>query len=121
MTANCDYTIARLASADLFDVTSTTSADHMTQTARLTSTIVAHTDAINSIDIDPNSSSTLVSGGDDCACKIWDITTGTCTQDWTHHRLKTEQGVLAVKYCDKVPILATGGADGVLRLYVKSG
>jgi len=89
-------------------------------TARLTSTIVAHTDAINAIDIDPNSSSTLVSGGDDCSCKIWDITTGTCSQDWTHHRLRTDQGVLAVKFCEKVPVLTTGGADGVLRVYVKS-
>ena len=88
--------------------------------ARLTSTVVGHADAANAIDMDPNSSSTLVSGGDDCSCKIWDITTGTCGQDWSHHRRKSDQGVLAVKFGDKVPVLASGGADGVVRVFVRS-
>lgn len=88
--------------------------------ARLTSTVVADTDAVNAIDMDPNSSSTLVSGGDDCSCKIWDMTTGTSGQDWSHHRRKDSQGVLAVKFGDKAPVLASGGADGVVRVYVRS-
>jgi WD40 repeat protein len=120
-TASSAYTIKTVSDKPLSVSRPCCPADLLsTFTARLTSTIVAHTDAINAIDIDPNSSSTLVSGGDDCSCKIWDITTGTCSQDWTHHRLRTDQGVLAVKFCDKVPVLTTGGADGVLRVYVKS-
>jgi hypothetical protein len=28
--------------------------------------------------------------------------------------------VLAVQFCEKVPVLASGGADGVVRVYVRS-
>lgn len=80
-------------------------------------------------------SSSLVSGGDDCSMKLWDIPTAfttsspddgtgeapTCTLEWTLHRSKNEQGVMAVKYHGGLGILGSAGADGAVRIYARHG
>lgn len=96
--------------------------------------MVAHLDAVTSLDIDA-SGLTLVSGGHDCSVRFWDIaggslvgkdgpvggeekaSTATCRQEISSHRKKAGEGVLAVKYHPTAPYFASAGADGVIRIY----
>jgi len=102
--------------------------------------MLAHQDAVTSLDIDP-AGLTLVSGGHDCSVRFWDIVgtsakgldststselglqeskTGAgaaCVQEITAHRKKATEGVLDVKYHPTAPYFASAGADGVIRIY----
>ncbi|KAJ9473955.1 F-box protein MET30 [Pseudozyma hubeiensis] len=103
-------------------------------TGACTLSMVAHLDAVTSLDIDA-SGLTLVSGGHDCSVRFWDIaggslagrdgpvgegdksTTAVCRQEISSHRNKASEGVLAVKYHPTAPYFASAGADGVIRIY----
>lgn len=103
--------------------------------------MLAHQDAVTSLDIDP-AGLTLVSGGHDCSVRFWDIvgttsnskgselslqenqslsggngTSAACVQEITAHRKKATEGVLDVKYHPTAPYFASAGADGVIRIY----
>lgn len=100
-----------------------------------TLSMVAHLDAVTSLDIDA-SGLTLVSGGHDCSVRFWEIAGGSlagkdgavtggegdkssavCRQEISSHRNKASEGVLAVKYHPTAPYFASAGADGVIRIY----
>ncbi|EST08016.1 Striatin, N-terminal [Kalmanozyma brasiliensis GHG001] len=103
-------------------------------TGACTLSMVAHLDAVTSLDIDA-SGLTLVSGGHDCSVRFWDIaggslagkegatagegdkSTAVCRQEISSHRNKASEGVLAVKYHPTAPYFASAGADGVIRIY----
>ena len=103
-------------------------------TGACTLSMVAHLDAVTSLDIDA-SGLTLVSGGHDCSVRFWDIaggslagkdgaaggepekSTAVCRQEISSHRKKAGEGVLAVKYHPTAPYFASAGADGVIRIY----
>lgn len=103
-------------------------------TGACTLSMVAHLDAVTSLDIDA-SGLTLVSGGHDCSVRFWDIaggslmgkdgpvggegekSTAVCRQEISSHRKKAGEGVLAVKYHPTAPFFASAGADGVIRIY----
>ncbi|GAC74173.1 cell-cycle nuclear protein [Moesziomyces antarcticus T-34] len=108
-------------------------------TGACTLSMVAHLDAVTSLDIDA-SGLTLVSGGHDCSVRFWEIAGGTlsgkegsgvageagqsgsassavCRQEISSHRKKAGEGVLAVKYHPTAPYFASAGADGVIRIY----
>jgi len=86
-------------------------------TGACTHSMLAHLDAVTSIDIDP-SGLTLVSGGHDCSVRFWDLlATRTCVQEIATHRTKAGEGVLDVKYHPSLPFLASAGADGTVKLY----
>lgn len=102
--------------------------------------MLAHLDAVTSLDIDP-AGLTLVSGGHDCSVRFWDIVGGgsagnasagsdndsnnsgtngnacVCVQEISSHRKKATEGVLDVKYHPTAPFFASAGADGVVRIY----
>lgn len=103
-------------------------------TGACTLSMVAHLDAVTSLDIDA-SGLTLVSGGHDCSVRFWDIaggsvmgkdgpvggegekSTAVCRQEISSHRKKAGEGVLAVKYHPTAPYFGSAGADGVIRIY----
>ena len=80
----------------------------------------AHLDAVTSLAIDA-SGFLLVSGGHDCSVRFWDILgSKACVQEITNHREKAREGVLAVEFHPSLPIMASAGADGVVKLYASS-
>lgn len=102
---------------------------------KIQETIQAHSSTINALRVDPTSSSDIITAGDDLSIKVWNLETMTSTHEWTAHRKKGEQGVLALDVCDDAAIVAagagkdgrgrlaalvSGGADGAVRLYSKA-
>ncbi|KAI7823326.1 WD40-repeat-containing domain protein [Gamsiella multidivaricata] len=84
--------------------------------------MLAHLDAVSSLDIDP-SGLVLCSGGHDGSVRLWDIgsSTRSCLQEFTGHRRKSGEGVMSVKYHSTLPgLLATGGADSIVKVYTRS-
>ncbi|KAG0258382.1 hypothetical protein DFQ27_004670 [Actinomortierella ambigua] len=83
-----------------------------------TFSMLAHTDAVSSLDIDP-SGLVLCSGGHDASIRYWDIvSTQTCLQEFTGHRRKGDEGVCDVKYHPSLPgVMASAGADSVVKVY----
>ncbi|KIO32898.1 hypothetical protein M407DRAFT_18357 [Tulasnella calospora MUT 4182] len=89
-------------------------------TGACTYSMLAHTDGVTSLSIDVAGFS-LVSGGHDCSIRFWDIMGNkVCLQEITNHRKKADEGVLDVEYCPSLPILASAGADGIVKLYASS-
>ena len=106
--------------------------------------VLAHGDAVTSIDIDP-AGLTLVSASQDCTVRFWDIVeqssndsasrdtggagepaggkasapsySANCFQEVRAHQPKGREGVLSVAYHPTAPFVATGGADGTVRLF----
>lgn len=102
---------------------------------KLQDTIQAHSSTINALRTDPTSSSDVITAGDDLSIKVWNLESLTNTSEWTAHRKKGEQGVMALDVCDDAAIVAagggkdgrgriaalvSGGADGTVRLYSKA-
>ncbi|KAI9095527.1 WD40-repeat-containing domain protein [Phlyctochytrium arcticum] len=86
-------------------------------TGLCTHSMIAHQDAVSTLDVSPDGL-TLVSGGHDCSIRWWDLSTHKCVQEYTSHRPKNEEGIWAVKYHpEQATIMASGGADGVAKLY----
>lgn len=85
-----------------------------------TQSILAHLDAVTSVSLDASGFS-LVSGSHDCSIRFWDILNSrSCVQEVTPHREKAREGVLAVEFHPTLPVMATGGADSLLKLYASS-
>ena len=84
--------------------------------------MIAHLDAVSSLDIDP-AGLVLCSGGHDTSVRLWDIASSTrsCLQEFTAHRRKSDEGVTTVKYHPTLPgLMATGGADCIVKVYSRS-
>ncbi|KAG0300443.1 hypothetical protein BGZ98_009173 [Dissophora globulifera] len=84
--------------------------------------MLSHLDAVSSLDIDA-AGLVLCSGGHDSSVRLWDIASPTrsCLQEFTGHRRKGDEGVCAVKYHPSRPeLLATGGADSIIKVYTRS-
>ncbi|KAH8102891.1 WD40-repeat-containing domain protein [Cristinia sonorae] len=89
-------------------------------TGQCTHSMVTHLDAVTSLSIDAAGFS-LVSGSHDCSVRFWDILgSKACVQEITTHREKAKEGVLAVEFHPTLPIMASAGADGVIKLYASS-
>lgn len=86
-------------------------------TGQCTHSMPAHGEAVTSLSIDP-AGFLLVSGGHDCSVRFWDLfNTRACVYETPSHRHKGNEGVLAVEFHPKLMILASSGADGVVKLY----
>lgn len=80
----------------------------------------AHLDGVTSLSIDVSGFS-LVSGSHDCSIRFWDLMgTKECVQEITTHREKAREGVLDVEFHPTLPLMASAGADGVVKLYASS-
>lgn len=85
-----------------------------------THSMLAHLDGVTSLSIDASGFS-LVSGSHDCSVRFWDLMgSRSCVQELTTHREKAREGVLDVEFHPSLPIMASGGADGVVKLYASS-
>lgn len=87
----------------------------------------AHLDGVTSLSIAP-SGFTLVSSGQDCSVRFWDLLkTHACVQEATVHRKKSGEGVLDVLFhgygsagstgVGGGVVLASAGADGIVKIY----
>lgn len=83
-----------------------------------THSILAHSDAVTSLDVDP-SGLTIASASHDSSVKFWDLLqTRSCIQQISAtHTQKGDEGVLDLKYHPTLPFVASAGADGQVRIY----
>ena len=82
--------------------------------------MLAHLDAVTSLSIDA-AGFALVSGSHDCSVRFWDILgSRACVQEISGHREKAREGVLAVEFHPTMPVMASAGADGVVKLFASS-
>jgi len=89
-------------------------------TGQCTHSMLAHLDGVTSLSIDASGFS-LVSGSHDCSVRFWDLLgSRSCVQELTNHREKAREGILEVEFHPSLPIMASGGADGVVKLYASS-
>lgn len=89
-------------------------------TGQCTYNTAAHLNGVTSLSIDA-AGFALVSGSHDCSIRYWDLLgSRTCTQEITSHREKAKEGVLDVEFHSSLPVMATAGADGVVKLYASS-
>ncbi|PCH38704.1 WD40 repeat-like protein [Wolfiporia cocos MD-104 SS10] len=89
-------------------------------TGHCTHSMLAHLDSVTSLSFDA-AGFALVSGSHDCSIRFWDIlNTRACVQEITSHREKAREGVLDVEFHPTLPIMASAGADGVVKLYASS-
>lgn len=80
-------------------------------------TIVAHTDSVTSLLLTQKANhSMLISGGHDGAVRGWDLRTFHIIYDIAAHRRKYDEGVTALAACDKFPLVASGGADSLIKI-----
>ncbi|KAL7746553.1 1,2-dihydroxy-3-keto-5-methylthiopentene dioxygenase [Sorochytrium milnesiophthora] len=87
-----------------------------TNSGKAVHSMVAHLDAVSTLDINA-SGLTLVSGGHDCSVRFWDIGTKACMQEFTAHRRKYDEGIWSVQYHPSLPLMVSGGADSVVKVY----
>ena len=84
--------------------------------------MLAHLDAVTSLSIDA-AGFALVSGSHDCSVRFWDLLgTRECIQELTAAREKGREGVLDLEFHPTMPVLASAGADGLVKhtYYVSS-
>lgn len=104
------------------------------QSGKKVHSMVAHLDAVSSLDISPNGQ-VLVSGGHDCSVRLWDFQKNACIQEFSAHRKKFDEGINIVRFHPRnvgslatsptanVSVqgasswLATGGADSCVKIY----
>lgn len=86
-------------------------------TGKIIDTMVAHMDAVTCLSIDPNGLY-LLSGSHDGSLRLWNVDSKTCLQEITSHRRKFDESVLAVAFHPSRPFIASGGADGLAKVFV---
>ena len=91
---------------------------HPCFTGVCTHSLLAHSDAVTSLDVDP-SGLTVCTASHDCTIRFWDLLhTRTCIQEISNsHRLKSREGILDVRFHPTLPFVGSAGADGVVRIY----
>ena len=83
-----------------------------------THSLLAHSDSVTSLDVDP-SGLTICTASHDRTIRFWDILhTRACIQEISNsHRLKGGEGVLDVRYHPTLPFVGSAGADGGVKVY----
>jgi len=79
----------------------------------------AHRDAVTSVSVEP-SGQFMVSSSHDQSVRFWDLNTKKIMQDLDPHQThakKFDESVHSVVYHATLPILASGGADSVIKIY----
>ena len=76
--------------------------------------LVGHTDSVSSLWMSGNY---LVSGGHDGSLRFWDVRNYQCLQEIPAHRKKYDEGVLCISQHPSLPLMASAGADSLVKLY----
>jgi striatin 1/3/4 len=76
--------------------------------------LVGHTDSVSSLWMSGNY---LVSGGHDGSLRFWDVRTYQCLQEIPAHRKKYDEGVLCICQHPSFNLMASAGADSLVKLY----
>lgn len=79
--------------------------------------LLAHPAPITSLALSPLSPMGVLSASVDCSVRLWDLQRKTSLQDLTGHRQRSDEGVTYVASHPELPIVASAGADGVVRLW----
>ena len=85
---------------------------------KLINSVIGHSDSVTSlrslaIQGQPN---LIVSGGHDGSVRVWDIRNFQLLHDMSVHRRKYDEGTLALASCPTLPLLASGGADSIVKI-----
>lgn len=81
--------------------------------------MMAHTTTISSLVLGP-SPDVLISADHDSTIRMWSISQRKCQQDLSvnqTHRRKNQEGVHSLAFHKSKSVLASGGADGIVKLY----
>ncbi|TYJ52098.1 hypothetical protein B9479_007306 [Cryptococcus floricola] len=82
-----------------------------------THTILAHPSPITSLALSPSSPTCILTSSSDCTVRLWDLGKKTSIQELAGHRKRADEGVCAVGSHPELPVVASVGADGVVRLW----
>ena len=87
-------------------------------TNKLVNSVIGHADSVSSLQSlgaqgQPN---LIVSGGHDGSVRVWDIRTFQLLHDMSVHRRKYEEGTLSLAACPSLPLLASAGADSIVKI-----
>ena len=78
--------------------------------------MIAHTDAVSCLQVVGNTN-LLVSGGHDGSVRCWDLRKYQCVHELPAHRRKYDESVMALSHHSGLPLLASGGADGIVKVF----
>jgi len=81
----------------------------------------AHTDVVTSISMD-NDGVALATASHDQSIRIWDVRKLSVhiLMDANQHRKKFDEAIHCVKHHPKLPLMASGGADSVVKVFIES-
>lgn len=88
-----------------------------TSEVRPKETHFAHPSPITSLTLSPASPTEMISASTTCVMRVWDLVKGVSVQDIESHRGKGGEGITSVEGHPDLPIMASSGADGVVRLW----
>lgn len=86
------------------------------RTSQMVHSTVAHQDPVSSVAIDP-AGLYLVTAGLGCSLRFWEISSKHCVQEISAHRRKYDEGIYIVAYHPTQDLLASGGADAIIKVY----
>ncbi|VDP07561.1 unnamed protein product [Soboliphyme baturini] len=87
-------------------------------TGKIIDLMNAHLDAVTCLSVDPNGLY-LLSGSHDGSLRLWNLDTKTCLQEITAHRKKFDESVFAVAFHASRPLIASGGADALTKVFTQ--
>ncbi|GMK57236.1 hypothetical protein CspeluHIS016_0400700 [Cutaneotrichosporon spelunceum] len=87
------------------------------KTGAQTSSLLAHPKPITSLSLSPLSPTCVLSASVDCSVRLWDLQRKTSLQDLNGHRQRSNEGVTHVASHPELPVIASAGADGVVRIW----
>ncbi|CAK9786454.1 WD40 repeat-like protein [Cutaneotrichosporon oleaginosum] len=87
------------------------------KTGAQNSSLLAHPKPITSLSLSPLSPTCVLSASVDCSVRLWDLQRKTSLQDLNGHRQRSNEGVTHVASHPEMPIIASAGADGVVRIW----
>jgi striatin 1/3/4 len=86
------------------------------KSGQLISEMVGHKDAVSCLALDP-SGLYFMSGGHDSSLRVWDVQTKHCVQEIPTHRKKYDESIHAIAYHPTKSMVASGGADSIIKLF----
>lgn len=90
-----------------------------TENGCLVSELVGHQDSISSVAFHAVSlGSMFATAGHDESIRFWDLGRRRCYHEVSSHRKKFDEGVLSLVFHPEQSLLASGGADAVVKVYI---